>query len=302
MKVEKEGMSTDIVADYLTALSNGRLSTSEVQDRFDWNLEQQRALAEQLGEEGLILRESEDGWEITNSNGMGEFTLAWRCGVPLLYLPHCTSTNDVAAQFALSDSNLRLVASNYQTAGKGRMGRTWSAAEDENLLFSVIFRPKVSPEKVARCALLWGAVIADELGLKMKWPNDLQNSSGEKVGGILSQIEVSGGQLSHVIFGVGLNVNQLEFPDLPLASSMRLNAKSSDVIDRAALLARVLNRLLACDLDQNLDIWRKNASTLGQRVRIGDVEGLAEGVREDGALIVDGNPVLAGDVHMVSGL
>ena len=109
--------------------------------------------------------------------------------------------------------------------------------------------------------------------------------------------EVDGQTL--LIFGLGLNVNQCKFAHLPHASSLRASEENPQ-LDRAELVGKIVKRLLNCDLSQSLDLWRRRSSMLGQVVEVAGRRGIAESVRDDGALIVDGEAVLAGDVFMLS--
>ena len=105
--------------------------------------------------------------------------------------------------------------------------------------------------------------------------------------------------MGFVVLGVGINVNQVDFPGLPGATS--LASIRGKPFDRAALLARLVAAVEAVDTDSppGLEQWRERSHTLGKRVRVGDVQGLASDVREDGALLIDGQAVLAGDVQML---
>ena len=83
--------------------------------------------------------------------------------------------------------------------------------------------PEVPPERMARCVLIWAAAMAEVLDCRLKWPNDLQDTEGRKLGGILSELYVhdgNGAESWWVILGVGLNVNQRDFPGLPDATSL----------------------------------------------------------------------------------
>src|SRR6266571_151982 len=88
-----------------------------------------------------------------------------------------------------------LVAAGHQTAGRGRLGRTWSSEPGGSLLFSLVLRPDMQPEDVGLLTLAAGVAMAaackDEAALEVrcKWPNDLLLGD-RKVGGILSESRV----------------------------------------------------------------------------------------------------------------
>ena len=124
------------------------------------------------------------------------------------------------------------------------------------------------------------------LDLRVKWPNDLVTPDGQKVAGILARLDLhteffSGGpRIRHLVLGVGVNVNQTDFPaHLPAASSLARVRGAR--VDRAALLGRLVQAIEAVDPNAPapLDRWRARSHTLGRRVRIGAIEGLAESIR-----------------------
>jgi BirA family biotin operon repressor/biotin-[acetyl-CoA-carboxylase] ligase len=175
-------------------------------------------------------------------------------------------------------------------------------------MFTLVLRPGLPVEQVARCTLAWGAAMAEVLDLRLKWPNDLVTADGGKVGGVLAELETHAeafgdGWSPYVLLGVGVNVLQAAFPeDLPQARSLaQLGRDPAWLRDRARLIGALVAAIEAVDPGSPglLEPWRARSITLGRRVRVGDREGVATGLREDGALLVDGAPVLAGDVELV---
>ena len=170
-----------------------------------------------------------------------------------------------------------------------------------------MLRPDVAPSLAARCVLQWAAAMAAVMDLQVKWPNDLVTEDGRKVAGILAQLDVraepfgAGAAVRHLVLGVGVNCNQADFgPHLPQAASLR--QRRGEPVDRAALLGDLVAAIEAVDVaaPDPLGPWRARSHTLGRRVRVGEREGLATGVRADGALLLDGEPVLTGDVSLLS--
>ena len=252
---------------------------------------------EALRGEGLTIS-AKQGYRLEGGEGFGGATLSWRCGRPVIYLPSTDSTNAIARKMA-RDGDLRaVVVADYQTAGRGRRGRIWQSSPGDNLLFSLVLTPDVPPQHAPRCVLIWAAAMAEVLGVRLKWPNDLVDEDGNKLGGILAEMEAVGEQVRFVILGVGLNVNQEHFEGLPQATSLRRLHRAPR--DRAVLLAALIEAIESADVTGGgLSGWRAVSHTLGRRVRINGIEGIAEDVRDDGALMVGGEAVLAGDVEMV---
>jgi BirA family transcriptional regulator, biotin operon repressor / biotin---[acetyl-CoA-carboxylase] ligase len=258
-----------------------------------------------LRAEGVVIEgEAGSGYRLVDAAGFGPHTLAWRLGRPVHFFERCGSTNVEArakAENAAHPGGL-LVVADQQDAGRGRLGRSWDTEAGTNLMFSLVLVPEVLPQLAPVCVLAWAAAMAEVLDCSVKWPNDLITADGKKLGGILAELSAEAERVRFVVLGVGINANQVDFPGLPQATSLAL--RSGVAQDRAALLAQLIRAIEAVPTLQrpSLDAWRARSHTLGRRVRIGDVEGVAEDVREDGALMVGSVAVLAGDVEMVGGL
>ncbi|HEX5626048.1 MAG TPA: biotin--[acetyl-CoA-carboxylase] ligase [Saprospiraceae bacterium] len=170
---------------------------------------------------------------------------------PYLYLPETDSTN-IQAMEVLSKTNPPngfLVITDYQTAGKGQYGRTWQSEAGKNLLFSLICQPSpISLATVFRLHLACSLALIDVLeplsipDLSIKWPNDLYAGTN-KLGGILIQNIWKGTQLQWTVIGIGINVDQEQFPPGLNATSIRL--ETGDAPDRLALASRIRQQLMS---------------------------------------------------------
>ncbi len=206
------------------------------------------------------------------------------------------STQSVARRLADEGApHGTVVLAEEQTAGRGRLDRRWTSARGENLTFTVVLRPPIPARDAPLLTLGAAAGLAVALDLRVKWPNDLVTSEGRKVAGLLAEMETVGDRVGYVLLGVGLNVNQQVFPpELPNATSL---ARERGPQDREDVLDRAVSAILAwAQHPDRLDQWRRRAHTLGRHVRIGAIEGVATGLRDDGALLVGGVPVLAGEI------
>jgi BirA family transcriptional regulator, biotin operon repressor / biotin---[acetyl-CoA-carboxylase] ligase len=220
----------------------------------------------------------------------------------------CESTNDLAAARARSGAPAGLtVACDRQTAGRGRMGRRWHSPPGENLYLSIVLRPVRPPNEIPPLTLLVGAAVAgaiSRLGLapRLKWPNDVQlvDPAGRrrKVAGILTEMSSTGDRIEHVVVGVGLNVNGVEFPAELAGVATSLRSALGRPVDRAHLLADLLRSLepLCDDFERDgpaaaVAAFRRFAG-LPDRCRVtipgqpGELEGVAFDVDNDGALRV----------------
>jgi BirA family biotin operon repressor/biotin-[acetyl-CoA-carboxylase] ligase len=208
------------------------------------------------------------------------------------------STNAlVAARARAGEEDGLVVVAEHQTAGRGRLDRTWETPARAALTFSALVRAEVAPERWPWLPLLTGvAVVAgiEDAGgpaCLLKWPNDVL-CSGRKVAGILAErVQTSTGPAA--VVGVGLNVAQSQ-DELPVPGAGSLATAGHDV-DRTRLLLSVL-RQLAVRLEQwpgaggSLAAeYLRRMDTLGRRVRVllpggTTVEGLATGISDHGEL------------------
>ena len=128
----------------------------------------------------------------------------------------------------------------------------------ENLTFSIILRPNIPPDRMDLLSLLVAVGIArgieEALGVRVfcKWPNDLLYG-GRKLAGILLEGSFADDQVDHVVVGIGLNVNQREFPDDIAARATSLARETQNPIDRSGLLKSLLKSLEDEYLQQSAD-------------------------------------------------
>ncbi len=225
----------------------------------------------------------------------------------LSWVERTGSTNTDLLAAARAGAPEQVLVADEQTAGRGRLGRTWSAPPGASLLCSVLVR---EPRPVVEGALITIALglaartaVARTAGvdLGLKWPNDLvavgagSDGGDRKVAGMLAESVVEGDRLVAVVAGIGINV---DWPDeLPadlagIATSLRhLTGRAPD---RAELLVELLvdleDRLAASAVDL-LAAYRAASATIGRSVRVEDSSGAwsgrAVGVDEHGALEVE---------------
>jgi BirA family biotin operon repressor/biotin-[acetyl-CoA-carboxylase] ligase len=143
------------------------------------------------------------------------------------------STNQFAQQIIAKTKPIdgTVIITDHQTAGKGQGANTWNAEAGKNITCSMIYdtsfiearQPYFLNMAVANSLIdLLGDFLPED-ELKIKWPNDIL-FGGLKLAGILLENTVQGSHLKYSVIGIGLNVNQAEFKDLPHASSMSLAA------------------------------------------------------------------------------
>ncbi|MEP6599546.1 MAG: biotin--[acetyl-CoA-carboxylase] ligase [Actinomycetota bacterium] len=226
------------------------------------------------------------------------------------------STNADLLATADTTAEGAVLVAEHQTAGRGRLERTWVSPARSALTFSVLLRPTTPTGTWGWLPLLAGVALRDAVarvgvGAMLKWPNDLLvGPRPAKAAGLLAQVAGDA-----VVLGIGLNVNttQDELP-VPTATSLVLAGGSAD---RSALLVDVLGRLgqryrdwLAAGGDAErcglAADYRRHCATIGRRVAVTGTDGAlieatATGVDADGRLVLDvgaGNErvIAAGDV------
>ena len=227
----------------------------------------------------------------------------WR----ITHVEETESTNLLARSGRPGD----VFTADYQTAGRGRLDHRWLAAREQNLMMSaVIDVAGVAAEHAATLPLAVGFAVVEALhgvvhGLMLKWPNDVL-SDGRKLAGILCERHGDA-----AIAGIGVNVRQREFPSEIAGRATSLAILGSDVS-----VAKVRDAVLG-SLSQVLSAWHSGFSAIYPRIRAIDylagrevairqlddaapsASGVCGGIQWDGSLLVGGEPVWAGEAHVV---
>ena len=214
------------------------------------------------------------------------------------------STNALVAERARRGEPAGLVVvAEHQTAGKGRLDRTWTSPPRAGLTLSALVRPDLPAARWPWLPLLTGLAVSTalrdraELEAVLKWPNDVLVGE-RKVCGVLLEVAEPGA----AVLGVGLNVTT-RAEELPWQGATSLALAGAATTDRDTVLRALLRALRGVldDVDAAQEAYRGRCSTLGRRVRVEmpdgtAVEGTAEAVDEGGRLVVDGTAYGAGDV------
>jgi BirA family transcriptional regulator, biotin operon repressor / biotin---[acetyl-CoA-carboxylase] ligase len=245
-------------------------------------------------------------------------TTAW-AGRSYHFWPSIASTMDAARALAEAQApEGTLAITDEQTAGRGRLQRTWWAPPGTSLLMTLVLRPRLDPRQAQRLTMVCSLAIDDairdvcDLEAQIKWPNDVL-IAGKKVCGVLTELGLMGNRLEYALVGMGINVNT-DFGSAPplMAPATSLWMEAGHRVSRldllVALLAGIERRCEALSQGQSFHHeWASRLATLGQQVQATSGEerwcGLASGVDKDGALLIrlPGGAVrrvLAGDVTL----
>jgi BirA family biotin operon repressor/biotin-[acetyl-CoA-carboxylase] ligase len=221
------------------------------------------------------------------------------------------STQSVA--FALAErgaADRTVVVADQQLDGRDRRGRTWRAPAGTSLLASIIVRPRLPQALLPTLSLATAVATAEALrrvarvDTKLKWPNDVL-VAGKKIAGILlesrtgSRAETGGSAPSGptalvTIIGIGINLGQREFPPDLAATATSVAVETGHAPSRESMLTALLQefdtwraRLEGEGFGPIREGWRRLSDTLGQRVTVDAVTGVAADLDTDGALLID---------------
>ena len=228
------------------------------------------------------------------------------------------STNLRAKQLALAGApDGAVVTADCQTAGRGRMDRSFQSPRGKGVYLTALLRPDLPPERLLPVTAMAGVAVCDAVeelcGVRpgLKWPND-PVLGGKKLCGILTELSLEGetGRVQYLVLGIGVNVGQTAGDFTPevaeMATSLAMALGRS--VSRPALAAaeiRALDRLYADLLEGNLAPYlaacRRDCVNLGRTVQLISPDGTRETARaldidDDFSLVVRGS---AGEVKTV---
>lgn len=213
------------------------------------------------------------------------------------------STNIRAKEWAKSGAAEGcIVLADTQSAGKGRLGRTWLSPKGTGIWMSIVLRPHIRLQQIPQITLVAGMsmrkAISDITGLeaKIKWPNDIVVGE-KKVCGILTEMAAKANQVEYVVVGIGVNVNNKSFDDtIPHATSLTLEGGCT--YDREEIIkqfAQIFEEyyevfLQTGNLSALMKEYKDHCINLDKQVRISnnqeDYIAYVEDVDSNGSLII----------------
>lgn len=215
------------------------------------------------------------------------------------------STNDFAKKLASECSEEgALIISEEQTRGRGRSERKWISPAGTGIWMSLILRPRMPPHSAPGITLIAAASVSAAIEMvtgirtSIKWPNDV-NVNFRKTCGILTEAVTDPVGRHYAIVGIGINVNNREFPDEIKDTATSLRITSGRKISREKVLIRTLDEFARLysefsstnSLSGIIDFYRERSATLGKRVRIiakdKEFSARAIDITENGELVVE---------------
>ena len=238
-----------------------------------------------------------------------------RLGRPLILKALTGSTNDDARSLASGGAGHgTAVLADAQTAGRGRLGRTWESPAGENLYLSIVWRAGLDAIDPPLLALGAGLAVSEALDVftptptAVKWPNDVRYR-GRKLAGLLAEAIYRGSRASAVVLGLGVNVRGTVFPDPIGAIATSLRIVRGEDIGRAVVLKVLLERLdatLGQLCAEGFGAVRQRlidrCESIGTQVSVGKVTGVGVDLDATGALLIRDDsgtihPVRAGEIR-----
>lgn len=301
-------------AEILAALrgTSDYISGQELCERFGVSRTAVWKAINQLKKEGYEIEAvTNKGYRIVSAPDIlseSELASIWKTrwiGKKIYYYDVLDSTNTQAGRLAQEGAEHgALVVARRQEAGKGRRGRGWESPPDTGIFMTLILRPKIDPGNasmltlVAALAVVRGIESLTDLKPCIKWPNDIVVNK-KKVCGILTEMDAQIDYVNHIVVGIGINVQNREFPDEIGQIATSLFLESGRQINRAALIEAVCEEFEAYydkyiateDLSYIVEEYNHCLVNLNKAVRVLDpkepYEGVALGITKRGELIVD---------------
>ena len=255
-----------------------------------------------------MISEKESYEEIVTDGIYNETTIAdqihtkW-AGKTVHFARETDSTNLWIKRLAKeSASEGTLALAEFQSAGRGRLGRSWEVPEGTSVMMSILLRPKFEPQYAPTLTLVMGMAVAKavkNLGfdVSIKWPNDVVVSH-KKICGILTEMGVRDGKIDYAVIGVGINVNIKEFPEEMADKATSLYLESGREFDRSQIPGLVMEAFeeyyekfaATCDLSGLKEEYESILANYNQPVRVlakEPYEGVARGITDGGELLVE---------------
>ena len=154
--------------------------------------------------------------------------------------------------------NFTVVTAETQTKGKGQMGSVWNSEPSKNLIMSVLIKDFITDiNRIFEINIAVSVSVIQALDslnipeLSIKWPNDIM-SYNKKIGGILIENSIKSDGTIFSIVGLGLNVNQMNFKNLPNASSLAIICNTT--FNKEEILLKIIE-----NLEKNIQNWNQNS-------------------------------------------
>lgn len=229
------------------------------------------------------------------------------------------STNNFAKEIASNVPDGTVIVAESQTAGRGRLGRSWISQEGCGVWMSIILKPNLHPKEainftqVAAISVVKAIEEASHLESKIKWPNDIILNN-KKVCGILTEMSSEIDKINYVVIGIGVNVNCNNFPEELKGKATSLYLETNSKVDRKKFAASILNNLefyYNAYMQKGFEYIRPlcigKSITIGKQIKVianeFEIKGKAVTIDNDGCLVIQTKEgkrlsIMSGDVSV----
>lgn len=213
-------------------------------------------------------------------------------GRNFIYSDEVESTNTMLLASKDSNQNGTVLLAEFQSKGRGRKEREWISSSGQNLTFSILLKGEFKEQKINLINFSAAVAVAQaienlyQLDVELKWPNDVLINK-KKIAGILLESVSKANKISRVVVGIGINVNQPNFPGQFEIPPTSIRKEFHSIASREKLLSEVLNNFEAMlELSKKsgkkvLSDWRNRCKMLGEKIKIVDGDLIKVGVFED---------------------
>ncbi len=213
-------------------------------------------------------------------------------GRNFIYCDEVDSTNSVLLTSKDFNQNGTVLLAEYQSKGRGRKEREWVSNSGQNLTFSILLKENLNENTInlinfgASLAVAQAIENLFQLDVELKWPNDVLVGK-KKIAGILLESTSKGNKINKVVVGIGVNVNQPNFPGKYEIQPTSIRREFKLPVSREKLLSELLNiyesilELVVDDPNKILNDWRERCKMIGEKIKIVEGEKIRTGVFED---------------------
>lgn len=241
-------------------------------------------------------------------NKMSRNTLQWGLKTEWLaqeihHFETVSSTQTIAHTMAQEGApHGTIVVADEQTKGRGRLNRSWYSSSENGIWMSLVLRPSIEPFRAPQLTLMTATVLVEvikeftSLDPRIKWPNDIM-INGKKISGILTELQAEQDQIQYVILGIGINVNQTDFPEEIKGIASSLKQESGQQMNRVSIAQRFFEKFeqafqtyIELGFKEFKNKWEQSGYRLGEFAYIdsgrNQIEGKLVGIDENGGLVV----------------
>lgn len=224
-------------------------------------------------------------------------------GRDIRYYEKVSSTNELASELLANNKagHGTVISASYQTAGRGQRQNKWHSKALNNLTISILIKPRnIEPSKQFYISMVISIALIEALQeyagpFSIKWPNDIYYE-GDKIAGILIEHSITGSDITGSICGIGVNINETDFPDfLPNPVSLKsISGKDYNISTIMESILIQINSWYAMLEDHKFDfikssylryLYRYNEEA-GFRAKNKTFRGRITGINEAGQLLV----------------